>query len=355
MLTAGATAGIALALRALDVHRRSVALPAGVCANVPLAVLYADNFPAYLDCEPETLGLAPAALRAPRPDGLGAVVAVHCYGNPCSIEDIAAHCRAAGLPLIEDAAAALGAVAAGRPAGGWGDISVISFGAGKTIDVGSGGAVLTDDAALADEIRRLEAKLPPADAALAREVEELSRWHTALYNRHYGRDLNRHADEFAARAVRLRDGFVHRCDAAFADSARQALERLPTLVGRRRARWEALYARFERLGRPDIVPHPGVAGYAPWRFNLFFRSGRDSVLRHLLQAEIKVSSWFPPADLYLRPGRGDGDGDTPVASRVGREILNLWVNDEVGDDYVHRVCEEIVKHDRLHERRRRSQ
>lgn len=342
ILVSSATAGIALSLKAAGVGGKRVAVPAGVCANVPLAILFSGNAPAYLDCETETLGLAPEGLENMPVDSLGGVVAVHCYGNPCRIGDIAEHCRRRGIPLIEDAAAALGATVNGRPVGSFGDVSVISFGAGKTIDVGGGGAVLTDDPTLAKDIRLLREGLPAADGRLAEGIEELSRWHTRLYNQHYGRDLNRHAGEFLKRAMDLRHGFLCRGDGAFADDVRQALGKLATLVANRRGRWEVLLERFQRLDLADAVPHRGVEGHAPWRFNLLFRSRRDAVMRRLLGLGIKVSSWFPPADLYLCPGRGDGDGDTPVASRIGREILNLWVNEEIGDDYVERVGDEIA-------------
>ena len=66
-----------------------------------------------------------------------------------ALADVAAICREKGLPLIEDAACALGQHYAGRQAGGFGTIGCLSFSVAKVMTTGQGGAVVTDDAALA--------------------------------------------------------------------------------------------------------------------------------------------------------------------------------------------------------------
>ena len=84
----------------------------------------------------------------------------HCadYGR---IEDI---CQSAGVPLLSDAAEALGASHAGRPAGSFGTAAILSFNGNKVISTSGGGALLTDDERFAERVRYLstQARQPVA-------------------------------------------------------------------------------------------------------------------------------------------------------------------------------------------------
>lgn len=86
---------------------------------------------------------------------IAAIVAVDLLGMPCDLPKIAALAKGYGIPLIEDAAEALGSSLAGQPCGSFGDVSIISFNNNKIVTGGGGGAVLTDDAAIADRVRHL--------------------------------------------------------------------------------------------------------------------------------------------------------------------------------------------------------
>ncbi len=338
---AGATAGMVLALRAAGIRNQTVALPTGVCPNVPLAVLYSGNTPLYLDHESETLGLSPEDL-VKRGGGAKAVIAVHAYGNPCMIGTISAWCKQHGSFLLEDLAPALGATLNGQPVGSFGDAAVVSFGAGKIIDVGGGGAVLTDDIALAKAVSTMNKALPRPGVE-AKKVELLGSLHTQLYNAHYGIDLNVQSRLYRDKALSLEAGFVHLPDPELARRACHALDGLSATVLLRRTKWEVFAQILSQASLPNVSIHPLQDAAVPWRMNLLVEPGREKVLKHLLSNKLKVSSWFPPSDIYLVTGRGDGDGNTPIASKIGREILNLWVNKEVGEDYPHNVTEAIKK------------
>ena len=132
---ASGTIGLALGLTLLGLSQKRVAVPSGVCLNVPLAVDIADAVPVYCDIDPGTLGLSAKTLQAVA-SPIHGVIAVHAYGMPCAINEIDSYCRSQGVPLIEDVAVAQGAVAGNRPAGSFGVLSVLSFGRGKIIDVG---------------------------------------------------------------------------------------------------------------------------------------------------------------------------------------------------------------------------
>lgn len=121
------------------------------------AISYAGAKPVLVDCRLEDYLIDPGAIAAAITPRTRAVMPVHLYGQPANIPEIAALCAKHGLHLIEDAAQAHGAkLADGRSCGTLGAAAGFSFYPGKNLGAfGDGGAVTTDDGALAERIRLL--------------------------------------------------------------------------------------------------------------------------------------------------------------------------------------------------------
>ena len=142
------------------------------------AIAYCGADPAFVDVEADTLGLSPDALddflktrceAVPggwRERGSGrrvaACVPMHTFGHPCRIEALATICERAAIPLIEDAAEALGSSCHGRQAGTVGLLGALSFNGNKIATCGGGGAILTNDPELGRRAKHLTttAKVP---------------------------------------------------------------------------------------------------------------------------------------------------------------------------------------------------
>jgi dTDP-3-amino-3,4,6-trideoxy-alpha-D-glucose transaminase len=141
------TDALRLSLVALDIGPGDeVIVPAFTAIPTVAAVCAAGAVPVPVDVDPETASLDPAAARAALGERTRAVVVVHLYGRPAELPDL-------GLPVIEDAAHAHGAVS-----GAGGVAAAYSFYPTKNLGgVGDGGAVVTDDAELAARIGRLRA------------------------------------------------------------------------------------------------------------------------------------------------------------------------------------------------------
>jgi len=165
------TAGLHLAMLALDVGPGDEVLCAtltfAACAN---AIRYVGAVPVFVDCDPATwtidVGLVEEELRwrAARRRLPRAVLAIDLYGQCADYPALAAICARYGVPLVEDAAEALGATCAGRPAGSWGTLAVVSFNGNKVITASSGGMLLSDDARLVDRARHLATQAREATA-----------------------------------------------------------------------------------------------------------------------------------------------------------------------------------------------
>ena len=149
LLTDSGTTALTAALRAIAKDRpgSAVALPAYACYDLATAADGADT-PVFLyDLDPHTLAPDMGQIDAILRRGVGAIVAAHFYGCPVDLSEMNRLAATHDTVVIEDAAQALGATLHNRPAGSQSSLAVLSFGRGKGLTGGSGGALLAHDAA----------------------------------------------------------------------------------------------------------------------------------------------------------------------------------------------------------------
>jgi len=159
-LGVGHAVGVANGTDALAIALRAVGVGAGDEVVVPSFTFYATAEavasigarPAFCDVDFDTRNVTADTVRAALTPDTRAVIAVDLFGSPAPVESI----RELGLPVVEDAAQAVGASLAGRRAGALGDIGTLSFYPSKNLGCfGDGGAIVTDDAELAERVRAL--------------------------------------------------------------------------------------------------------------------------------------------------------------------------------------------------------
>ena len=110
--------------------------------------------PVFVDIDPVTFNIDPAALEAAITPNTKAVIPVHLFGQCADMPRIMEICNRTGLAVIEDAAQAIGANIEGRPAGSWGQVGCISFYPTKNLGgFGDGGMLITNDADFEDRLR----------------------------------------------------------------------------------------------------------------------------------------------------------------------------------------------------------
>jgi dTDP-4-amino-4,6-dideoxygalactose transaminase len=320
---ASGTAAIHLALRALGVGRDDPVLVSDftfIASANP--VVHQGAVPAFVDSEERSWNLDPA-LVAQALDDLAragtpakAVVAVHVLGQPADLGPLVDACARHGVPLVEDAAEALGAgyaadhphtACAGRQVGTVGRVGCFSFNGNKLITTGGGGMVTTADAELAARIRHLstQAKLPGV--------------------------------AFVHDAV----GYNYRLTNLAAALGLAQLERLPRFLARKRA----IAARYRRLAAQIGADyHPVLPGTAPscWLASLTVPAGRDRLVAALAQEGITTRPlWLP---VSAQPAyRGSRCWGSPVAARLAATGLSLPCSSALGDEDLERVCAAVAR------------
>lgn len=169
---ASGTAALQLALHVLGVRPGDeVLVPALSFVATANAVAHCGAVPHFVDSESLTLGLDPVALRERlcaiglrdastllnRETGrrIAAVIPMHAFGLACRIEEIAHVADEFGLPVVEDAAEALGTQVGDQHCGRTGRAAMLSFNGNKIVTTGNGGAVITNDSAVATSCKHL--------------------------------------------------------------------------------------------------------------------------------------------------------------------------------------------------------
>jgi perosamine synthetase len=149
-----ATSGLSVALAAAGVGPGDeVIVPAISFAATGSAVLLFDAIPVFVDVDPRTFCVSPAAVEAAISERTRAILPVHLLGNACDMDRLTALAEQHGLKIIEDCAQSPGVKHRGRYVGTIGDAGVFSFQQSKNIMTGEGGMILTDDAELARKAR----------------------------------------------------------------------------------------------------------------------------------------------------------------------------------------------------------
>ena len=254
--------------------------------------------PVFADVEPETLNLDPRAASQRFGARTKAVLAVHLFGRPALLGPLGDACARAGVALLEDAAQAIGAAGVGS-----GRAAVLSFFPSKNLGgFGDGGAVVTNDGALAEAIRQV-------------------RNHGASEKmRHDRLGGNFRLDELQAALLRVKLPHLRRWTAE-------------------RRRLAALYR--ERLaGIPVALPPPDPG--AVWnQFVIRVPADRRAALRRHLDERGIDSAVYYPVPLHLQPALaflGHRPGDFPQAERAAGESLALPIYPGLSDEALDRVA-----------------
>ncbi|MBI1317585.1 MAG: erythromycin biosynthesis sensory transduction protein eryC1 [Candidatus Hydrogenedens sp.] len=286
---ANGTDAIQLALMAHGIGTGDeVILPANTCVPTAAGIAGSGATPVPADVCPDTLTLDPAEIARLATPRTRAVVAVHLYGHPCNMDALRAETEARGLLLIEDAAQAHGACYKGQPCGTLGDIAAFSFYPSKNLGaLGDGGAVVANDAEVAERLRKL---------------------------RHYGAE---------ARYVHTLRGINSRLDELQAAVLRVKLPYLNAWNERRRA----LAARYDTGLAGLALRLPVEADWSTANRHLYpIRTpDRDALAAHLKEAGIGTLIHYP-IPIHLQPAYkdcGQGSGSLPVAEQACNEALSL--------------------------------
>ncbi len=153
--TTSGTQALVLALEAIGVRGKEVLVPSFTFIASATAIIRAGGTPIFADVREDTFNMDPEDLGRKITDRTAAIMPVHLYGQSADMDAITEIAEEKGIPVIEDACQAHGALWNGRKVGSIGTMAAFSFYPTKNMTTGEGGMVTTDDAELAEKVRML--------------------------------------------------------------------------------------------------------------------------------------------------------------------------------------------------------
>ena len=262
--------------------------------------------PVFCDIEPDTYNLDPAQLEARLTARTKAVVPVHLFGQCADMPAIRALCDPRGIPVLEDAAQAIGSEWQGRRAGEMGVAACFSFFPSKNLGgIGDGGMVVGQDEALLDRVR------------LLREHGARPKYH------HHVLGQNSRLDALQAAVLRVKLRHLEEWHAA-------------------RQRNAALYRELLADTRVGLPLEKGEARHIYNQF-VIRTPQRDALKQHLTGAGIGTEVYYP-RPLHLQEcfaDLGHREGDFPLAEGAAAETLALPIYPELTGEQVAYVASKI--------------
>lgn len=155
-LFANGTLALQIALQALDIQDADIITTPYSFVATAASIVWSANRPVFVDIEPGSMNIDPSRIEQAITARTKAILAVHCYGHPCRVQEIAAIAERHHLKVIYDAAHAFGIETADGSILRHGDLSVLSFHATKTFNTFEGGAIVSHDPAMKARIDRLK-------------------------------------------------------------------------------------------------------------------------------------------------------------------------------------------------------
>lgn len=333
-----ATAGLHLALEAAGIGPDDeVIVPTLTFTASAEVVRYLGARPVFVDSDPHTLNLDPAAVAAAITARTRAIVAVHFAGMAADMDTIVRLARRHGLRVIEDAAHAFPTRHHGRLVGTLdSDVTVFSFYANKTMTTGEGGMVVTRDARLAERIRCMRLDGISRDA-FDRYVSRTPSWYYEVVAAGFKYNLTDIASAIGIEQLRKIDRFQQR-RTALAQRYDTALAGLPLVLPARPApgseSTHAWHLYVVRLDRAPSGQH-GVEESRPGGPAL----DRDALIARLAERGIGTSVHFIPLHRqpYWRDSCGLRAADFPVAEAAFGAMLTLPLYTRMADADQERV------------------
>ena len=313
LAVANGTVALHLALLALGVGPDDeVIVPSLTYIASVNAVTYVGAHPVFVDVDPVTWCIDPAAVAAAVTSRTKAIMAVHLYGQPADMDSLMSIAREYSLHVVEDAAEAPLATYRDRPTGSLGHVATFSFYGNKILTSGEGGALTSDD-----------------DELIAR---------MKLF-RGQGMDLSR---RYFFPVI----GYNYRLTNIAAAFLCAQMDRRSELVARRLAifaRYTEALANVPGIGLQASLPD---RTRAPWLYSVLvgeeFGCTRDELAASLAERDIETRPFFIPVHTLPPYASAAMDRVLPVTMRLGSQGINLPTYSQMTDAEVDTVCAAIA-------------
>jgi dTDP-4-amino-4,6-dideoxygalactose transaminase len=321
-------------------ERPKVLFPVITCETAVNASIFAGMRPEFADVSLGDFTITPeTAATAVGHSDISIAVPTHIFGHLTDVAEIESRLPSS-VAMVEDAAQAYGGALDDCRAGSMGWASIISFGVGKIIDCGSGGAVLTDDGSLAEGCRRVAAGLSNGeDHAAVVRANVMAEMMAAKRAYRQSGDREKYVSEQARVLRHNRAGYLAPCTP---ETAARVLRQLPRLEVKVADRLRLTERLDEVLSSEESVALPSRRGRpALWRYTFRVIDGRrDEVADALRESGVEASKLFALCtDKFSSTGLSPGR-----SAELSETLINLHLPSEPKQqDHLLHCLEEVFR------------
>lgn len=311
------TAGLHLPIRALGIGEGDeVIVPSFTFIAVANAVRYEGGVPVFVDIDPLSLNLSPAAVERAITPRTRAIVAVHTFGVPVKMHALMEIAERHGLAVIEDACEAIGATIDRHAVGSLGDVGVFAFYPNKQITTGEGGMVVTRSAELAARMRSLRNQGRPASGAWLQHEEV---------------------------------GYNYRLSEMACTLGIAQMQRLEGILERREQVARQYHRKLASESRLELPMQELAGAYISWFVYVvrlasgYTQADRDRVIADLEQAGIGCGRYFAPIHLQSAYTEWRGRTALPVTESVASRTIALPFFNRINEAQIAEVCDVLKR------------
>jgi dTDP-4-amino-4,6-dideoxygalactose transaminase len=341
LLVGRATTAIYLAIKAYGFRDGNIIIPSIVCPNPIFPVIYNDLEPKFCDINLNDFTLDINSFKKQVNENTKAVIPINLYGYPANYDKIIPFCKENNIKVIEDAAQSFGGSYNGKKMGSFGDISVISFGHTKIIDVNAGGAILTDDLDIFNQIK-LEYKKLDDKPNNINERGELYRkiYYTLQPFWQENDDLYYLYSPFPKI---FKKNYLFKFPDVIIPSISENLELLNENINLREKnarKYIELLKDHPKIILPKYKDGNGVS----WRFSFLIKGDKQlEISKKLKRQGFDVSNWYPSTHKMFLPPQEYDPFEFNNSDYLEKHILNFWIHPGNKENNIEDICHALLK------------
>jgi dTDP-4-amino-4,6-dideoxygalactose transaminase len=321
LLTHSCTAALEMAAMLLDVGPGDeVVMPSFTFVSTANAVVLRGATPVFVDVRRDTLNIDESKVQAAIGPRTRAILVVHYAGVGCAMDELMEIAEHTGTPLVEDAAQGILASHEGRALGSFGSLAALSFHETKNVHCGEGGALLVNDAALAERAEILLDKGTNRRRFFRGQVDKYS-W-VDIGSSYAPSEIN----------------------AAFLWAQ---LEEADAITAQRLAIWRAYHEAFVELEHEGVVRRPIVPASCSHNAHMYYLllpnlDGRSRLIEELRRVGVHAVFHYVPLHASAAGRRyGRSGGDLGITENVSERLVRLPLWAGMKDHEVERVVDAV--------------
>ena len=334
LLTKSGSTAMYLLIKSLGIKNKLILIPANICFDIVLVILFSGNKPGVLDVDKNHCLSYKSLKKFKLKKKIGAIIYPYMYGNYGDVFKVKKFAEKNKINFIEDVAPSLGLKIKGKYAGSISKFSICSFGTGKIIDMNSGGSLNTDSEYLYHKAKQYYSKLNFFSKNLERKQIKLIN----IYNNIINKKIKK--KEFKLKKI---NGFK-KCFISKYSFSKKFINVLNSKISKikkintDRNNKAKLFQKIIRNKNVKLVKHNKGGVY--WRQNVLLKKDRDQLQDYLISNNIYARKYFTSLDNVFPFISGK---NLKLSKSFGDKILNFWVGSETSKKHIIDINKHINK------------